>query len=431
MLQIFAARYLLPITAPLIEDGALAVEGEKIVAVGSQAELLARYPEAPLTDFGAAVLLPPFANAHTHLELSLYPRWRQHYLGAEAHPTSFVDWILQLIRVKRQLEPELYREAITAGIRLSLAAGTGAVGDILSWWPAQDAHESSPLLGRLFFETLGHDPERCRRQLSQISERLIAGTVGRLSLGISPHAPYTLSRAHLRTTLEHCRQQSHPWSLHLAESLDEVTFLEESRGALAERLYPAVGWQDLLPPPARRRPFPYLWDQNPGEGGLLVHGVQINAAEIAELAARGNTVVLCPRSNATLGVGLPPLAAYLQVGVPLAFGTDSLASNKSLSLWDEIAFVAACYGEAVSPETLLQLATQGGAKALGLGETMGALSTGFGAHFQILKPTLLPEKDRLLSFLCQSGRSAEVTALYLDGVERLQNAQTPSIIPAP
>jgi cytosine/adenosine deaminase-related metal-dependent hydrolase len=129
----------------------------------------------------------------------------------------------------------------------------------------------------------------------------------------------------------------------------------------------------------------------------------------------GVYVVLCPRSNHRLKVGKAPVSAYLNAGVPLLLGTDSLASNDSLSLWDEMAFAHQCYGEDLDPGTLLGMATYQGARALGLGGEMGALAPGYGAHFQVLKPADLPAIRDIESFLCRPGRTAEVQALYLDG----------------
>jgi cytosine/adenosine deaminase-related metal-dependent hydrolase len=101
--------------------------------------------------------------------------------------------------------------------------------------------------------------------------------------------------------------------------------------------------------------------------------------------------------------------------VPLVLGTDSLASCDSLSLWDEMAFARQYFGDDLDPATLLEMATYQGAFALGLGGEMGALASGYGAHFQVLKPANLPDLPDIPSFLCSPGRTAEVKALYLDG----------------
>lgn len=411
--KLYHARYLLPIATAPLEDGALLVEGGRIAAVGPFASL--RGADAELVDFGDAVLLPPFANAHTHLELTHYPRW-QSIVGESATPGSFVEWILQVIRVKRRMVPNRYLLSLQEGIRLALASGTGAVGDILSCFPARTAYAMSPLKGRLFFETLGLDPVRNREILRTIGDLLDKGRVGLLEPGISPHSPYTLSAEYLEEIFDFARRRGVPAATHLAESEDEIAFLQDAEGPLARVLYPYVGWREMLPPPARRTPVAYLAERGGlAAGNLLVHGVQVTATDVGRLARAGASVVLCPRSNARLGVGRAPVELYLEQGVPLALGTDSLASCDTLSLWDEIAFARSWFEGRLSPPQLLTMATRNGAAALGLGGEMGVLEANRGAHFQVLVPESLPSAADLEEFLCSPGRSAEVAALYLDG----------------
>lgn len=417
---IYTARYLLPVAAPPIEDGALLVQDGRIAAVGRRRGLATARPGAAVVDFGDAILLPPFANAHTHLELTHFSRWAA-IAGETASPANFVDWILQVIRVKRGLDLPRFLPSLQEGIRLSLEAGTGAVGDILSCFPARSAYHDAPLKGRLYFETLGLDPARNREILRSIGRLLDEGRTGGLETGLSPHSPYTLSAEHLEELFDFARRRGVPVATHLAESPDEVAFLRDADGPLAQVLYPFVGWRKMVPPPARRTPVAYLAER----GGLvpwnlLVHGVQVTAPDVERLARAGSTVVLCPRSNARLGVGSAPVALYLQHGVQLALGTDSLASCDTLSLWDEIAFAASWFEGSLTPPQLLTMATRGGGSALGLEGEMGALAAGWGAHFQVLTPPSLPSLPDLEAFLCSPGRSAEASALYLDGRDVLQ-----------
>jgi cytosine/adenosine deaminase-related metal-dependent hydrolase len=416
--KLYRARYLLPIASAPLEDGALLVDGERIAAVGRFAEL--RRADAELVDCGDAVLLPPFANAHTHLELTHYSHW-QSIVGEISTPGSFVDWILQVIRVKRRMVPNRYLLSLQEGIRLALASGTGAVGDILSCFPARTAYAMSPLKGRLYYETLGLDPARNQEILRTIGDLLDKGRVGALEAGISPHSPYTLSAEYLEEIFDFARRRGVPVATHLAESVDEVAFLEGAEGPLARVLYPYVGWREMLPPPARRTPVAYLADRGGlVAGNLLIHGVQVTERDVGRLAQAGASIVLCPRSNARLGVGRAPVELYLEQGVPLALGTDSLASCETLSLWDEIAFARSWFEGRLSPPQLLTMATRNGATVLGLGGEMGVLEANRGAHFQVLVPPSLPPAADLEEFLCSPGRSAEVAALYLDGREVLQ-----------
>ncbi|MDD3620072.1 MAG: amidohydrolase family protein, partial [Desulfobulbaceae bacterium] len=190
--------------------------------------------------------------------------------------------------------------------------------------------------------------------------------------GLSPHAPYTLASDLLPGIAAASRQRGLPLSVHLAESADEDRLLFDSTGALAEELYPLVGWQGYLPPARRTTPARFL-----DAGGLLgtttlaVHCVQLTPADAQLLKARGVTICLCPRSNERLAVGRAPVQLFKKLGIPLCIGTDSLASNDSLSLWDELRFALDAYAGALTPDELLQLATSGGAAGLGLSATVG------------------------------------------------------------
>jgi cytosine/adenosine deaminase-related metal-dependent hydrolase len=146
---------------------------------------------------------------------------------------------------------------------------------------------------------------------------------------------------------------------------------------------------------------------------MVVHGVQVNATDIARLKETGCSVTLCPRSNATLNVGKAPVAAYLAAGVPLALGTDSLASSPNLSIWDEMAFAFEWFAGDADPATWIEIATLGGAKALALEDRVGQLVPGLQASFQVVTLPNMPEADDLEEILCTSGRDVTVTHLYL------------------
>ena len=133
-LTLYTARYLLPIAAPPIEDGALLVADGRILAVGSRPALYRTSAGGKQTDFGDAVLMPPMVNAHTHLELSSFPAWATAAGEAEA-PEDFVDWILRLVRVRRNVDVHQVRESLASGLEESLRSGTGAVGDIFTTLP--------------------------------------------------------------------------------------------------------------------------------------------------------------------------------------------------------------------------------------------------------------------------------------------------------
>ena len=411
---IFTAKYLLPGDAPLLVGGALLDSGGRIAEVGPLARVRRGHEQLRVVDFGDAVLLPALVNAHTHLELTDYPRWA----GNDGDPAAegFVDWILQVIRVKHGVPRENYLPSVQRGIDLSLAAGTGAVGDILSQLQARKAYRDSPLRGRIYCETLGQDPEFTRQSLLAIDAVLDEQSIGKMQLGLSPHSPYTLSGAYLEQLYRKCRDDELFCTTHIAESAAEVDFLQRHGGDIGAKLYPFVGWQDMLGAAPGRRPIDYLLQAGGLQpNNLLVHAVQLSQQEIGKVAAAGCPVALCPRSNARLDVGVAPLAALLLAGITLALGTDSLTSCDSLSIWDELAFARTWFAGQVDAPTLLQMATAGGATALGLDRALGRLQPGLRSSFQVLRPEPLPNERELLDYLTAAGRSEEVEQLWLDG----------------
>ena len=415
MPRIYTARTLVPGDAPPMEGGALLDVGGRIEAIGPIGELRRRDPTAEVVDLGDALIVPLLVNAHTHLELTDFPCWAE-AAGKTAEPHDFVDWILRLIEVKRGLNPEQFTHSLAHGIRQSVAAGTGAVGDICSHYPSRTAYRDAPLQGALFLETLGQDPELIRHAEKHLTRVLSGPWEGPLALGLSPHSPYSISASYLSRVYGKCRQQGLRCTTHLAESVAEVEFLAGGKGELARRFYPAVGWGEFLPRAAHRSPVEVLAER----GGLypenlLVHGVQLAAAEIDLLGQHHMHLALCPRSNARLKVGKAPAARLLHAGVALALGTDSRSSCDSLSVWDEMAFAHHWFEGVLDAPTLFRMATQGGAEALGLGRELGFLGVGKQTSFQVLRPGRLLVLRDLFDYLVAPGRTVEVARVVMRG----------------
>ncbi|MEZ4600567.1 MAG: amidohydrolase family protein [Syntrophotaleaceae bacterium] len=429
-MTLYLARYLVSVTAPPLEDGALQVEKGRIAAVGTRRQLQAGW-SGEVVDFGDAVILPPLANAHTHLDLTRFPRWAAEADRTSAPADGFVDWILHLIEVKRRQPSAELRRSLEDGLQQSLQAGTGALGDILSCPDIFPAYQNCPLHGRVFLEILGLDPGQVQSRLETLQPILDQRPAGtRLVPGLAPHAPYTMSAAVMEPIRSAARYR--PLSIHFAESAEESEFLQSSSGALAEKLYPAVGWNGAVPPAPHRRPTGWLEDQGILDlEPLLVHGVQVTREDAELLGRKGATLVLCPRSNARLRVGRAPVELYLAAGVPLALGTDSCASSPSLSVWDELACAARIYGDLLSPAQLLAMATVNGARALGLQGEMGALEPGWGVHFQVLPLNSTVGPEDLESFLCHRGGDLGGGCLYLDGRRRVLKSNRPDNIISP
>ncbi|PLX73468.1 MAG: metal-dependent hydrolase [Desulfuromonas sp.] len=413
--QLYKARYVLPITAAPIEDGAILIQNDRITAVGEVSQLPVP-TDAETIDFGEAILMPPLVNAHTHLELTDFSKWAKQ---KDQEPGSFVDWILELIKTKHELEPEQLQRSVQHGLQQLLQSGTGAVCDILSVPALYNCYIETPLYGWLCYELIGLDDGMGAILSMMANDWLQYRSAGKLKCGLSPHAPYTVGPESLQKIVELAQDKQVMTSMHLGESPDETAFLAASQGEIANKLYPTVGWQTPTPPLATN-PVDYVAKAGGlNRHNLLVHGVQLDADAIGRLARAGANLVLCPRSNERLEVGRAPIESYFCQGINLALGTDSLASNDSLSLWDEMAAARRIYGEILSPVQILAMATINGARALNISADFGSLEAEKGTHFQVLKPDHLPAAAELPEFLCCGERGSEVAHLYLDNVDVL------------
>ncbi len=237
------------------------------------------------------------------------------------------------------------------------------------------------------------------------------------SPGLSPHTLYTIGEANLPLIRDAALSRSLPLAVHVSESQAESDFVFDTSGPLATELYPFVGWEQYLQSP-RHCSSTELLDRH----GLLtsttlaVHCVHVNLADAQIFKQRGVTVCLCPRSNDRLDVGRAPLALFRKLGIPLALGTDSLASNDSLSLWDEMRFALDQFPDELSPADVFRMVTSAGAAALGLSASLGSLEVGKRADFQVVSHAGSDEKD-LLERVIGQGRLVDVYLSGLSGAE--------------
>jgi cytosine/adenosine deaminase-related metal-dependent hydrolase len=248
------------------------------------------------------------------------------------------------------------------------------VGDVSNALAHLDLLAAAGLRSVVFLEILGWDPALASAALESAESRLADLPHGLAAAGVevrlAAHAPHSVSPQLLRGLAE----KGGPAAIHLAESRAEVEFLRDGGGPwaafLEERGLGHVGFA-----PAGRSPVAHLEATGALHPGLVAaHCVQVDAADAQRLARSGTRAVLCPRSNQALGVGLPPLPLLLRAGVPLALGSDSLASAPSLHVLEDAALLHAAYPE-VDPLVLVRMATLGGAEALGFDE-LGALEPG-------------------------------------------------------
>lgn len=378
----YRARWVAPVDAPPIEHASIVVEHGRIVSVGR-----AHSPTHSAIDFGDAVIVPGFVNAHTHLE----------FTGASGRLTysgSFTDWIKRVIPLHpASVSKDAHRAAVREGFRLSLAAGVVAIGDIGFGRVPREEWSSAPLHTVGFLEVNGMGPKRianpnladvldwCAVPEGHAPQRDAASPLHRV--GIEPHAPYSTDTSVYQRTIELAARTRRPISTHLAETREEERFLRDGTGPFRELLETFGLWDGSFRPP-RCSPVEYavrmgLLACRP----VLAHVNYPSDRDLDLLVGSGASVVYCPRSHAYFQHAPHRWRDMLAREINVCLGTDSLASNKTLSILDEVRHIWAA-DASVPLDALLRMATLNGAAALGLADVIGSLTPGKRADFVVI-----------------------------------------------
>lgn len=371
-MRIISARWVVPVERPPIADGAVALDDDGTVRmVGTRAAVRSAYAGAP-EERAEGVLLPGLVNAHCHLELSAL---------ADVVPGGggFIAWAQRFLKTVGETPRERRRAAAHEAAAAAARLGTAAIGDVGNTLDAAPAMGAAHLGGVLFHELLGSREAKTGDALADAArERAEAASTWPADLGYvrAPHAPYSVGPDLMRRIFAAAASERRATSIHVAEDEEELKLLRDGSGAWPSMLA-SMGIDASTRAPGKS-PVDYLASLGAFDGDapppLLVHMVHAGADDRRIARQAGATVVLCPRSNLHIGGRLADVPALLDDGVPIAIGTDSLASTPDLSLWGEMATLAAHF-PAVPAARWLNAATAGGAAALGL-PAHGALAPG-------------------------------------------------------
>lgn len=356
--------------ASVIEDAAILVEQGIIREVGTFRSLNKTHT-GDVLDLGDVFLCPGLVNAHSHLELA-------HLRGKCPAGLGFVAWVEDLLKQPIfDLEPDLLDKAVDELKR----TGTIMVGDIATRFAKEMAGmlEASGLFFAVFCEAIG---ETLPKKTFIPSGEFEAGFIS-----VAGHSLYTTHRDVLRAAKAETREKGLPFSLHLAEHDDEVAIMADAPSRFLDLLQARGRLLDFEPP--GKRPV-----EQAAELGLLdettlaVHCVKVTDEDIDTVCVSGATVCLCPRSNEFIGVGRAPWEKWFASGTPLCLGTDSLASNHDLDLWNEALYLKENFNGGLSLDDVLAMVTRNPARILGAGNTLGTLEPGKAAAFTMVPETL-------------------------------------------
>lgn len=389
MTTIYCAQWIVPVSSSALADGAIVVSDDHIKAVGTRQTLVEQFPEAEIREFGPAAIVPGLVNSHSHLELTAMRGF------LENEESDFFAWLkkLTMARLERMTADDLNVsaqwgacEAARAGVTCVADASDAAI-------VSMSALRAVGLRGIVFQESFGPDPRLARENLAKLQtkiSRLREDETNLVKCGVSPHAPYTVCGPQLEMIAQFALDENLPLMMHAAETMMEVSLLRAGRGAFADGLRSrGIDWQTPAVSPIQYLKQHGILATRP----LLAHCIHVDAEDVATLAETETRVAHCPKSNAKLGHGVAPLLKFVGQGIAVGLGSDSVASNNVCDLLEEARYAllfarsgadesdGACR---LSAQDALQMATQGGARAVGWQEQIGELKSGLQADFAIV-----------------------------------------------
>ena len=338
----------------LASPGAILLEGNEVIASGTPQEIGATN-DVPLKVDG--LVIPPFANVHTHLDLS--------GVGPKPAEDSFVSWVETIVTpIRKTSSLEDVFTATNRGIDLSILGGSAMIGDIASTIDVANQVHQSVLRGISFVEVFGMGE---RQELAIEAMNAIP-----VSHGISPHAPYSCGVDVYRAAIA----SGKPLATHLAETLEELESAMHGVGEFVTLAKKIGVWNEQVEQWADH-PVDVLLKILGEQSMIAVHMNYIEDTHLALLANTNVTVAYCPRASAYFGHTNHRFQEMLAHGISVALGTDSLICLNTpdrISVLDEMRFL---YKEGCKePSTLLTMATVNGAKALGEDPSLLTLEKG-------------------------------------------------------
>jgi cytosine/adenosine deaminase-related metal-dependent hydrolase len=383
-MKILTARYVVPVSSVPIENGAIAFENDKIAAVGKADDLTEKFPEAETENLGEAAILPGFVNAHSHLEITAMRGFLDKY------DDDFTSWLLTLTKIRGEIltDDDVQNASILGAIE-GARAGVTCFGDIGRF--ARNGFEALKtvgLRGIVFQETeFSPDDKTSDADFEKLIEKFLAlkeTKTDLVKMGLSPHSPYTVGRRLFEKIAEYAIENNVKITIHAAESDEETELMQKGTGYFAG-IYAKFGHEWHTP---RCSSIEFLERLGVLQAKpLLAHCVKVSDGDIELIKNSDSRIAHCPKSNAKFGHGIAPLEKFLDATIKTGFGSDSVASNNACDILEEARFATLFARNLpdrkrfLQPREIIETATLGGARALGLENEIGSLETGKQADF--------------------------------------------------
>jgi 5-methylthioadenosine/S-adenosylhomocysteine deaminase len=357
----------------LLEDGAVAVRGDRIVGIGPSSEISGKYEAARTISAQGKIILPGLINTHNHAPMVLFRGiaddlrlmdWLQNYIfPAEAKNVSreFVEWgtllaCLEMIRSGTTTYADMYYFEDQVAEATARSGMRGVLGETIIQFPVAD----------------NKTPEDALAYTEKFVKRWKGSPL--IVPAVAPHAPYTNSGDTLKACKALADKYGVPMIIHVSETQDEVKQIKEKYGTTSTQWLEQLGTL--------------------GPNVLFNHAVWVAEEDMGVIKKHGVTVSHNPESNMKLASGTAPIVRMLVLGIPVGLGTDGAASNNNLDMFEAMDFAAKLHKLISMDPTVLpaqqvvEMATIGGARALRMDKDIGSLEQGKKADFILIDSRL-------------------------------------------
>jgi len=372
--MIIRAKVVVTMDGPPIENGAVAISGDRILEVGKFADVTKKYSTEEIVDLSEQALLPGLINAHCHLDYTCLH-------GKIPRQKSFTDWIQAINAEKAKLSPKDYVRSINEGFTEAKRFGTTTIANLTAF-PELVSKVQAPIRTWWFAELIDvRDPSRANEIVDLAAEQLKP----QKHWGLAPHTPFTASANLYRRCEEIARRENILLTTHLAESSEEMSMFQDAKGPLYEFLK-EIG-RDMSDC-GRGTPSAHFRIIEGNRPCLLVHVNELTKTGFDLLTKMKikSSIVHCPRSHEYFGHSSFQYDKLRDLGFNICLGTDSLASNDDLSLLAELRAFQKVFPD-VSPEDILKMVTVNPARALQQENALGKIRAGFAADLVALPIT--------------------------------------------
>jgi 5-methylthioadenosine/S-adenosylhomocysteine deaminase len=411
-MTIYEADWVCPASSPPIRDASIAVDHGRITQLPESREGHNRLR------FPGCAIIPGFVNAHSHLELTI--------LRGFLDDLPFSEWIPKLTRAKYE---QLTRDEMLASARLGcmemIRAGVTCLAEVMDLGTAWPAMREFGLQGIAYQEVFGPSEDQLDEAVTALIKKVDGfreDETDTFRVGVSPHAPYTVSSKLYEAVNWYAQQDNLRLTTHIAESEDEGIFVRSAAGVFADR------WKKRGIPlnPAGCSPLAYI----DGLGllrpeTLLIHAIDLEDSDFEILRSQRPAVVHCPKSNAKLAHAVARLDDIRNTGIPVGLGTDSVASNNAVDMFEEMR--CAIFQQrartkrfdVLDATAVFRMATLEGAECLGLSADLGSLDVGKRADFVVVDlndAALQPVYDPISAMVYSASRQ-NIRTTFIGGRE--------------